>query len=339
MAERRAYGRMAAILYFLVPLSTLLVLAVVSLGTGAYRHLGIRKSILLLIHAYKPTGVEQAIFKLRLARTLAGVIVGSALALSGSGLQYALRNPLADPYILGMASGAALGVILAIYTSHPDPLTLYSASIAGSLVSLAGVLLGGILGGGSPFAYVIAGIGVGYLSWALSIILIVMLGPRAHYGIAWLFGTLAYVGEEELGISGLLTLSVLVITLLLRRRYEKLLLGEEVSSVYGVPYREAAFELVLLSGLLTASATALAGPVGFVGLVAPWVARLTVGVVYGRFIVSSVLWGSSLVIASDIASRILGGSYELPLTAVMSFVGVPFLLYASLKARGGSSWS
>jgi len=341
MAKRLARGHTLAltVLHFLVPLLALLILTALSMGIGAYKHLGLREAFLILVHAHGPTAAEQAILKLRLTRTLAGVIVGSALALSGSSLQYALRNPLADPYVLGIASGAALGVILAVYAGRSDPLTLYTASIAGSLASLAGVLLGGILGGGSPFAYVIAGIGVGYLSWALSTTLIVALGPRAHYGIAWLFGTLAYTNTEELRISGLLALLTLTTALALRRRYEKLLLGEEVSSVYGTPYREAAFELVLLSGLLTASATALAGPVGFVGLVAPWVARLTVGVIYGRFIVSSILWGSILVVASDIASRILGGTYELPLTAVMSLVGVPFLLYASLKAaRGESSW-
>ena len=335
---RRLEGTNLTVLHAAAPLLALMVAVVVSMGVGPYKGLGVRRAFFILLHGHEVSGVEWAILKLRLVRTLAGVAVGAALAVAGSSLQYALRNPLADPYILGVASGAALGVILAIYMGHTGPIALYASSIIGSIASLTAVLLGGILSGGSPFAYVIAGVGVGYLSWALSMVLIVMLGPRAHYGIAWLFGTLAYATKRELVVSGSLVLLVVSTALALHRRYEKLLLGVEVSSVYGTPYRRAAFELVLLSGILTASATAIAGPVGFVGLVAPWVARLTVGVVYGRFLLSSILWGSSLVVVSDVASRMLESTFELPLTAVMSFVGVPFLIYAMFRVRGGRVW-
>ncbi len=319
-------------------LLVLLALSLASMSIGAYRKVSLYTVLEYVLHSKRVPPIYAAIIHVRLLRTLAGVIVGAALAFSGASLQYVFRNPLADPYIFGIASGAALGVILSLYWGQASPMALYTAASLGAIAALALVAAGGVLGGGTAFSYIVAGVGIGYLLWAMSMILVLEMGPRAHYSAIWLFGTLAYIDSAELRISLIVVIAVLAVALSLHRRYSRLLLGEEVSAIYGTPYRRALLELTVLSGVATAAATAMAGPVGFVGLVAPWIARLTGTTLYAGFIASTVVWGSSLVLFSDVTARLLGGPVELPLTAIMSFVGVPFIIYIMVKLRGSSAW-
>ena len=321
-----------------VALAVMVMLALTSLLIGPYKGVTPADLARFLVSPETLSPLKRAVITARFHRMLAGVIVGSTLALAGASLQYVFRNPLADPYVFGIASGAALGVVAALYAGLRAPSALYAAAMLGSLGALVIVLLGGALGGGSPFSYIVVGVSVGYLLWALSLILLLLMGPEAHYSLLWLFGTLAYTTPGQLRVSGSIAVVACAVSLVLSRRYSKLILGPEVASIHGVPYRKASLELVALSGLATAAATSLAGPVGFVGIVAPWVARVSVGSLYGRFVAASILWGSSVVLAGDIFARVAGGPVEVPLTAVLSLMGVPMIFYILLKSRGIRVW-
>ncbi|MEB3816725.1 MAG: iron ABC transporter permease [Desulfurococcales archaeon] len=334
--KQSRYG--ASYWWALLPLVVLPFLALLSLSVGAYKPLGLNTLLHYVFGLSKPTPLERSIIRLRLTRTLAGIVAGSALAYAGSSLQYVFRNPLADPYIFGIASGASFAITLALFLGASDPTTLYLAALAGSTVTLAIVALGGLLGGGSAFSYIVSGVAIGYLMWAASTIILIALGPRAHYSLSWLFGTLAYVNNGELKVSSLMMLAVTATAIAMGKRYSKLLLGRDVAAVYGAPYRRLLAELVLLSGVATASATALTGPIGFVGLVAPWISRVTVGSLYSRFTLVGMMWGSILVLASDVAARMMSGYVEMPLTAIMAFVGVPVIIYIMYESRGGAPW-
>jgi iron complex transport system permease protein len=317
---------------------TLLGLALISLSVGSYNRLRIAEVLHAIARPGSLNPIERGIVAYRALRTLAAIVVGASLAYSGANLQYVFRNPLADPYVFGVASGAALGVVLALYLGVSRPHALYAASFLGALGALAVVMSVALLAGGSAFAYIVAGVSIGYLLWALSIIIIMVLGPRSHYGLLWLFGTLAYA-EVRLAEAGALLLAVVsVASIALSARYSKLMLGPEVASVHGVSYKRAILELVVASGLATSLATTIAGPVGFVGIVAPWAARFTAKSLYGPFAASSMLWGASLVLFGDIVARLMGGSRELPLTAILSLIGVPVIAYILARSRGVSSW-
>ena len=311
--------------------------AIASLSIGPYRRVSLHQVAEWISGGSLPP-LDEAILQVRLRRTLAGIIIGASLAYAGANLQYLFRNPLADPYVFGIASGAALGVTLALYLGHADPAAVYAYSLAGALASLALVVAGGLMGGGSPFSFIVVGVSLGYLLWSVSLILLSIMGPRSHLGFVWLFGTLAYASGRQLRLAAATLALVWTASILLRSRYSKLLLGPDISSLRGTPYRRAAVELVVLSGVVTAAATAVSGPVGFVGVVAPWFARTTAGSLYGRFIAVSTLWGATLVVLADTVNRLLGGAVELPLTGLLSLIGVPVVVYITLRSRGVKPW-
>jgi iron complex transport system permease protein len=284
-----------------------------------------------------PQAAETIVFDLRFPRVLTAMAVGASLALAGAAFQGLLRNPLADPYILGTASGAALGAAigilipvrglvfgfgllhgLAFVGALAAVLVVWRLSRAGQLASLTGVLLTGY----AVSSLLAAGLAVTmYLS-----------GANLRQIFFFLLG--GFAGSSWLQLAGALPLMAIgaVILLSRARTLNGLLLGEETAAHLGLNVRRERAILLGAASLVTAAAVAIAGLIGFVGLVVPHIVRLVVGPNARLVLPLSALFGASFMAMADLVARIPG---ELPVGVVTALVGAPFFLYLLRRTRGG----
>lgn len=277
--------------------------------------------------------VLRGILRYRLLRTLAAVVVGASLGASGLTYQYALRNPLADPYLLGVSTGSAFGVVLWLYTGHHGgPFEAYMLSLAFGILSFAVVAGIGYYTGGSPAGLIVAGVSVSYTFLGLIVILLARLPGTGRVGFNWLFGTVAYPLPREILYTALILAASMLGLILLSPRLYTLILSDKVSESMGAEPRKTRIASLTLASMAAAGAVALSGPVGFIGLAAPWISRLTLGSNYTRVLAASTALGASLAVGSDILVRLIAaGSGEIPLTAVTALYGGPILYYLSRR--------
>lgn len=309
------------------------ILVIASLGIGSVSSVNITTVFKLLMES-SITYSERAILYRRLIRTLAAIAVGLGLSYSGLSLQYILRNPLAEPYIIGLASGAALGVLLTYLTGSVNPLYVFISAIIGALSVFAIVLLLTGVMGFNPLSIIIAGIAVTYSISSLNIFLIIKLLSKVKGAFYWLFGSVAYVLDYQLLYSSIPIIACYLWLLIRSRELATLILGDEVAKALGVNVRRIRAEVVVCSAVSTAAVVALAGPVGFIGLAAPWIARLVIGTDFRRLLPISVLAGLIMTMAADIIIRVFSPLMEVPLTAVTSLMGTPILIYLLMKRLG-----
>lgn len=305
---------------------------IASISLGHYHEAGLREALEFLAGRQLPRGVE-AVLELRLSRTIAAALVGAALSAGGAGLQYVLRNPLADPYILGITSGAALALIAASYAGVSNPLTLQALSFAGGVAALAAALAVATLAGGGRLSLIIAGIVIGYTAWSVGVILLYRMGPEAGRALYWLYGSVAYATPELVRDYAPGILAGVGVLAARAGSISKLLLGEEVAESMGVNVARLRLEVVAGAGLAAASSVAVAGPVGFIGLAGAWLARALAGSLFTRLLPASLLAGASILVSADVAARLLSPG-ELPLTAITSLTGIPAVLYVLSRLRG-----
>ncbi|MEB3774083.1 MAG: iron ABC transporter permease [Desulfurococcales archaeon] len=314
-------------------LTLLAVLLVISMATGPYKGLGLGDAVSYLLGRYQGEG--GGVLHYRLLRSMAAILAGAALAGSGASIQYILKNPLADPYLLGISSGAALGVLLLVYhTGSPPAYSVYGAAFAAGMAGF-GLILGvaGMLGL-STTALIVAGVSISYLLGGASMIIITRLGDRLPGAFAWLFGTVAYVTSDMLLYTGVAAGIGVAGLALLSRRIGVLLVGEEMSRGMGVNVERVRLLTSILAALTASSVVAMAGPIGFIGLAGPWLARLLVGSWFPEVLAASLASGAVLTLFSDVSIRLIGGG-ELPLTAVSSLYGGAALFYLTIKTRRG----
>ncbi|MDY0329896.1 MAG: iron ABC transporter permease [Thiomonas sp.] len=273
------------------------------------------------------------VWQLRLPRVLAGVGVGALLAQAGLAMQILLRNPLADPYVLGASGGAGLGAIIALLLGA----AMWLGSVMGAGAALFALLLMGrrIMASRDDEAsaqLILIGAMLAAMAGALSTLLLTLVPDQQLRGaMFWLVGNLsgATHGPE------LCALAVLGSVWLLwrQRRYDRLLLGSEAAWLLGEPVARARLELVLLAALATGASVAVAGAVGFVGLVVPQALRLL-----GLQRMHDQAWaaplaGAALVVAADTLARGVIMPYELPVGAVTALVGAPVFILMLRRAR------
>jgi len=314
---------------FAAALATILpLLFLASLSTGPYEGAGLREAL-----AYLTGAAEGAapVIEYRLRRTLAAVLLGAGLAASGQAMQYSLRNPLADPYLLGASAGAALGVVLAYYFhGAPSPYRIYSYAILGAVLAFTLVVALAWREGASPTALIVAGVSVSYALVGAAII-VMYKGMVVQQAFLWLFGTVAYTPDPMLYWTAAITLLGMAFLAGVSRRAYTLVLGDEVAESMGVNVRALRLSMLVAASTIVAAVVALAGPVGFIGLAAPWIARLALGAEYTRVMAASTATGAALALASDIAVRAIGGSTELPLAAVTALFGGPILFHLARR--------
>jgi iron complex transport system permease protein len=279
-------------------------------------------------------GSSDIIRSLRLPRAVLAFLVGGALGLSGAALQALVRNPLADPLLLGLSGGAGLGAVLAIALHLGGVWALPLAAFAGALVAMALVYRLGLAGDTEPDprVLILAGVAVGAFSGALTTA-IVSLASAAELRNAflWLWGGLSGASwESVLVVSVYLPLPVVVL-LAAARPLDLLALGEEPARYLGADVVALKRRVYLAASLLTAAAVAVSGVIGFVGLIVPHAMRALWGHQHRALLPASFVGGGTLLVLADTVARVAFAPRELPVGIVTALVGVP--LFALLVRR------
>lgn len=276
------------------------------------------------------------IVDIRLPRTLLAVAVGAALALSGAALQGLLRNILADPALLGASQGAALGAAGVFYFGLFSALGSFALALAGLLgaaISLALILL--LAGSGAPALMIMAGLAIATLSSALlAVVLNYAPNPFAMQELVfWLLGSVAHRGLQEVAVVGV---ALLIGGLLLWRQRHLLAalsLGDQVARSMGFNVDRGSRLVVLATAILVGAAVAVAGSIGFVGLLVPHLLRPLVGHHPQRLLLPSALAGGILVCLADMAVRLMPGGQELKLGVLTSLLGAPLFFWLVWQER------
>ena len=280
---------------------------------------------------------ETIVLELRLPRVLTAAVVGAGLAVAGATFQGLLRNPLADPYVLGTASGAALGaaiaVLLPIRIALLDLGLLNVLAFAGGLAAVAVVYRLGRSGPLSPLTgLLLTGYAVGSLLAAGLAMTMYLSGANLRQIFGFLLGGLEGASWLRLAITMPLVVGGSLAILARARALNGLLLGEESAAHLGVDVRRERAILLGLATLVTAAAVAVSGLIGFIGLVAPHLVRLVVGPNARLVLPLSALLGALLLVTADLVARLLG---EIPVGVVTAVIGAPFFLALLRSARGG----
>ena len=273
------------------------------------------------------------VIQLRLPRTINAFAVGGLLALAGTLMQVLLRNPLADPYILGVSGGAAVGALGALLLGLAG-LWVNGGAFAGALLSTLIVFaLAHGRGGWTPTRLLLTGIAVA-AGWGAAISLILVLGSDAslHSMLFWLMGDFSY---QPAGATALLVLAVgLVAWLPFARHLNVLARGETLAEALGIAVRPLSIAIYISASLFTAAAVTEAGAIGFVGLVVPHMFRMAVGGDHRRLLPGAVLLGGCLLMLADALARTVAEPRQLPVGVVTAAIGVPLFLYLLNRARG-----
>ncbi len=282
-------------------------------------------------------GTNTIVQDLRLPRTLLALLVGAALGASGAVLQGLLLNPLAEPGVIGISASAGLGAVVVLYfgLTAVAPLALPIGGMLGAAAATA-VLYLLAARHASTLTLILAGVAIGGLALALtSLAMNLSPNPWAVSEIVfWLLGSLRDRTFAEVTLAGPFILAGLAILLTSGRALEALALGEDAARSLGVSLARARAQAIIGTSLAVGASVAVAGAVGFVGLVVPHLLRPMVGYAPSRLILPSAIGGAALVLAADILVRLIAVGPELQLGVVTSLVGAPFFFYLILSMRG-----
>lgn len=269
----------------------------------------------------------QVIWNIRLPRTLAGALVGWNLALSGAILQAVMRNPLADPHIIGISAGAGLaGVAIMILFPHLEALITPVAFIGAMLAAVAIYSLAW-KGGIRPVRMILAGVAVSaFLGSGISALMI-FYSDRVHGALMWMVGGLSARSWPHVEVIWPYAFLGGMLAYLGASRLNLLQLGDDTARGLGLQVEATRTVMTAVAALLAASAVSVAGLLGFVGLIVPHAARLLVGSDYRYLLPASALLGMSVVMGSDTLARTMLAPVELPVGIIMAFAGAPFFLY------------
>ena len=280
---------------------------------------------------------ETIVVDLRLPRVLSAMIVGLGLAVAGTTFQGILRNPLADPYVLGTASGAALGaaigVLIPVRTVFLEFGLVQLLAFIGALLAVTVVYRFSRTGTLAPLtSLLLTGYAVGSLLAAGLAMTMYLSGTNLRQIFFYLLGGFEGSSWLQLALTTPIILAATAAILLRARSLNGFLLGEEAAAHLGVDVRRERVILLGLASLITAAAVSIAGLIGFVGLVVPHVVRLVVGPNARRVLPLSALIGASLLAGADLVARLVGG---IPVGIVTAVIGAPFFLVLLRRARSG----
>jgi len=322
-------------LYFLSGLLLLILSAGISLLLGTS---GVGFSQLILtLKKLGGRNLEVIFYQLRLPRIILAVEVGAALAMAGASYQAVLRNPLADPYIIGSSAGAAVGASLASFFKLSQSfLGLSALPIAAFLGAMGAMLLVYRLarvGNKLPVeTFLLAGVVVGSLLWALVSFLLTIQRQGVKQMVFWLMGTLQSADWSQTVIMGIYLLIGGGLLYLLSPALNLISVGEETALSSGVEVEKVKLQALFLASLLTAAAVSVSGIIGFVGLVVPHTVRILLGADNRFLLPGSAILGGILLLWADNFSRVVFSPQEIPVGIVTTLIGAPFFLWL-LKER------
>lgn len=308
-------------------LVVLLALCALAVALGPVP-LGLREVRDALLGVGDPNAIA-IVRAIRLPRLTLAVIVGAALGMAGAALQGSLRNALAEPYLLGVSGGAAVGAVLAFGAGIRDAATIPIFACLGGGAAVGAVLLIARAAGGraDPRVLIMAGVIIGAFANAVIMVVLANAPPNTVRGaVWWMMGSVADAGWPQIRWLAGYVLAGAVALLLMAREIDVLALGEEPAAALGLDVDRSARRIYLASSLLAAATVAAAGLIGFVGLMVPHIVR-AFGIRRHRAIVAgAALVGAALLVAADLVARTAMPPAELPLGAVTALLGVPFFL-------------
>ncbi|SEM62988.1 iron complex transport system permease protein [Mesobacillus persicus] len=323
----------------LVLLALVVLLLILSAGLGE-----MKISPLSVLQVFFGGGTEMdrlVVQSFRLPRIIVALLVGMGLAVAGGILQGMIRNPLASPDILGITGGAAVAVVgfLAIFSDENNALIvsiqwLPIAAFLGALVVALLVYFLSWKNGVSPIRLVLIGIGISTLMQALTTLLMI-LGPiyRASQANIWITGTVHGTNWSEVRVLVPLIITLLAVAIMMARTVNIQELGDEIATGVGGRVQRQRFLLLLISTALIASSVAFAGGIGFVGLMAPHMARRLVGSAFGALLPVSALIGGILVMLADLIGRTMFSPLEVPAGVFTAAIGAPYFIFLLFKTR------
>jgi iron complex transport system permease protein len=273
---------------------------------------------------------DQIVWSIRTPRVLLAAVVGAALSVAGVALQALVRNPLADPYVLGVSSGASLGAVLVMgVASGVAGLSASGGAFVGALLALSAVVLMAQRSGQlTDTRLILAGVAVSYLAMAGTSLVQLRVDPTQVRGILfWLMGSVAGADWNDLGIPTVAMLLAAAYLTLQGRNMNALAVGDDDAAALGVDIHRLRISLLVVSSLLTATAVAVAGGVGFVGLMVPHAARLVIGADHRKLLPVAALAGAVFLVLVDLATRTVDRPNEYPITVFTAALGAPFFLW------------
>lgn len=270
---------------------------------------------------------EMVIWNIRFPRNIVGALVGANLAVSGAILQAVMKNPLADPGIVGVSSGAGLaGVIMLIFMLEASIL-LTPVAFVGAMLSAAAVYALAWKNGIRPTRIILAGVAVSaFLGSGISALL-VFYSDKVQGALLWMVGGLSARSWPQVETLFPYTILGLVLALAGCKALTILSLGDETARGLGVPVERVRFSMTAVAALLAAGAVSVAGLIGFVGLVVPHIVRLIIGTDYKYVIPGSAILGAGVLVFCDTLGRVAFSPIEIPAGIIMAFLGAPFFLY------------
>ena len=288
---------------------------------------------------FKAGGSSQAaviVREIRLPRILLAMLVGAALAVAGSGLQALLRNPLADPYVLGISSGAALGAIVALWiggrVASATPLTAF----VGAVLTMSWVyLLGRRAGRLASYTLLLAGVVTASFLSAMILFVLTLLSTRDVRGTAfWLMGDLSAVTNAEIRYLCPAVVFAILALYAFSKDLNVLLLGDEEAAHLGVNVTRVETAVYILASLLTALAVSVSGAIGYLGLLVPHLGRMIVGNDHRTLLPAAAFGGAIMLVLSDTLARTIVAPTELPVGAVTAVAGAPVFIYLLRRTSG-----
>ncbi len=281
------------------------------------------------------SAINQAIvWQIRLPRVVLAGLVGAMLSAGGASYQGVFRNPLADPYLLGVAAGAGLGATIAIVSASQSPYLLPIAAFVGGSVAVTLTYLVGSRSGrnSSGASIVLAGVAVAAVFTALQTNLQQQHAADLQPVYAWILGSLSVATWSDVTLILPYVALAAVVLLAHRRLLDVLRVGEEEASALGVHPQRVRLAVVAAATLGTAAAVSVSGLIGFVGIIVPHLVRLTTNASYRVVLPVSMVSGASFLILADLGARMLDAPAEIPLGVVTAFIGGPFFIFV-LRSR------
>lgn len=284
---------------------------------------------------------ESILWQWRLPRAVLGALVGASLAMSGALFQGVFRNPLADPYLLGVAAGAGLGATLAIVTGaqygwgpfHAVP----AAAFLGGLLAVGVAAVLGFGSSRSAASLLLAGVAVASFFTACQTYVMQRNSETLNEVYAWILGRLGTFGWSEVGIVAPYVVICGLVAMSLARHIDVMQLGDDEATALGINVTVVRSVLVVAASLLAAAAVAVSGLIAFVGIIVPHVVRLVVGSSYRVVVPLSAVAGAAFLVLADVGARNLVTGAELPIGVVTAFFGAPFFAGLLWSKRG--SWT
>ena len=338
LKKRRFRILMFAGLFF----ALVMFLVSISISTGGI--IPINESLSSLISAIQKGGTdlnetEKFIYYSRLPRAVAAVGVGAGLAIAGCMFQALIRNPLVDPYITGVSSGAgcfaiaivALGTTMIPFLSDHSTYIIPVAAIIGGLLAFTITLLVSELAGGSATNYILAGVVVGFAFTSIQTIFLSMAKDNLTNVMWWLYGSFANITWENAFLVLVPAIGISLLAMIWAREYNLFMMGEDQASQMGLNVRKFKAIMMVVASTLTSICVAFVGVIGFVGLVIPHACRMLLGGDHRLIMPASMILGACLMLFSDLLARTVMAPTEIPVGAVTAIIGTPVFAYMLIR--------